>query len=183
MRIVSRIPRSLVPFVVIVLGWYGIQGFFNLIAWLIPSTQSREFGLWLFLAGPTLLVIGAFMLGLLLLVNSAGKRAAASVSNTDAFATQLGKALGDCLTRYQSKHSAPSQHTTLAVDLADFERALTHTLPEAAYAQRSWWTDELAHSQQWLTQGWQVLDTQLTATPPYVVFGLLPVRTELTPTT
>ncbi|MGI4760510.1 MAG: DUF7662 domain-containing protein [Janthinobacterium lividum] len=172
MPVIAKIPRSLVPFVVIVLGWYGIKEFFKLIGWLIPSTQSRDFGLWLFLAGPTLLAIGAVILGLLLLVNAAGKRAAAS--STDAFATQLGKALGDCLTRYQSKHNAPTQHTTLGVNLADFERALTRKLPEAAYQQRSWWTDESAHSQQWLAQGWQVLDTQLTEANPHVVFGLVP---------
>lgn len=117
--------RPWLPFVVIILGWYGLQGFFKLIGWLIPSTQSRDFSLWLILAGPTLLATGAVVLGLLLLVNAAGKHAAASTGNHEAFATQLGKALGDCLTRYQSKHNAPPQRTALAVNLADFERALT----------------------------------------------------------
>lgn|GEM_PF-4250376 len=174
MPVASTKSRLVLLFVVIVLGRYGFLGFLQLLGWLIPSTQSRDFSIWLILAGPTLLAIGAVILGLLLLVNAAGQRAAASTSSRDAFATQLGKALGDCLTRYQSKHSAPTQRTTLVVSLADFERALTGKLPQAAYQQRSWWTDKSAHSQQWLAQGWQVLDTQLTAPHPHVVFGREP---------
>ena len=177
MPVAPKKSRLSVLFVVIILGWYGFLGFFQLLGWLIPSTKSRDFSIWLILAGPTLLAIGAVSLGLLLLVNAAGQRAAASTSSRDAFATQLGKALGDCLTRYQRKHSAPTQRTALAVNLADFERALTGKLPEAAYQQRSWWTDESAHSQQWLAQGWQVLDTQLTAASPHVVFGPVPAGT------
>jgi hypothetical protein len=74
MRLVSEIIRSLLTFAVFPLGLAGILGFFQLLQWLVPSTNSREFGLWLFYAGPTLLALGVGLLVLLVLVYKVVKR-------------------------------------------------------------------------------------------------------------
>ena len=74
MRLHSEIIRSLLTFAVFPLGLAGILGFFQLVRWLVPSTNSREFGLWLALAGPTLLAIGVGILGLLVLAYNLVKR-------------------------------------------------------------------------------------------------------------
>jgi len=160
-----------------VLGWYGVQGFFKVLGWLVPSTNSRGFGLWLVYAGPTLLAIGGGFLGLFLFAYKASQRPAVPVADPAAFDRNVGKALSECLTRYWHKHNAITPQATLAVNLADFERVLAYPLPQAAYQQPAWWTEESAHSQQWLAQGWQVLATQLTAPSPHVVFGPVPAST------
>lgn len=77
MRLVSEIIRSFLTFAVFPLGLAGILGFFQLLQWLFPSTNSREFGLWLAFAGPTLLAMGIGILGLFLLVYRVAKRSRA----------------------------------------------------------------------------------------------------------
>lgn len=77
MSIVSEIIRSLLSFMAIVLGLAGIWGLLQLLHWLVPSTNSREFGLWLALAGPTLLAMGVGILGLLVLAYKVVKRSRA----------------------------------------------------------------------------------------------------------
>lgn len=143
----------------------------GLAEWPFSIGISREFALFLFYAGPTLLVIGTVSVGLLVLLHKAGKRAAVSTEGADASTNAIGAAIANSLTRYQAKHHPTSQHSNLTLNLADFESALLHKLPEAAHKQPSWWTDVSAHSQQWLAQGWQVLDTKLTDTNPHIVFS------------
>ncbi len=77
MRLLSEVIRSLLSFGVIILGLAGLWGFLALLHWLFPTTNSREFGLWLFLAGPTLLAIGGGIFGLLLVVYLVAKRSRA----------------------------------------------------------------------------------------------------------
>lgn len=146
--------------------------------WPFDIGISREFALFLFYAGPTLLVIGIVSISLLVLLHKAGKRAAASMEDTDASTNAIGAAIANSLTRYQAKRPPTSHHSNLTLNLADFESALLHKLPEAAHKQPSWWTDVSAHSQQWLAQGWQVLDTKLTNTNPHVVFSHTQLPTE-----
>jgi hypothetical protein len=113
----------------VILGVYAVQGFFKLIGWLIPSTKSREFALFLFYAAPTLLVIGIVSIGFVVLLNAAGKQAAVPVGGTDAAAKAIGEAIANALTRYQGKRPPATQHNALIISIADFERALRHKLP------------------------------------------------------
>ena len=77
MRLFSEIIRSLLTFAVFPLGLAGIWGFLQLLQWLFPSSNSREFGLWLALAGPTLLAMGGGILVLLVLAYKVVKRSRA----------------------------------------------------------------------------------------------------------
>jgi hypothetical protein len=146
-------------------------GFFKLIQWLILSTNSREFALWLAYEGPTLFFIGIVVVSFAMLFHASVKQATVPLEGTKAPAKHIGAAIANSLTRYQAKHAPTPEHSNLTLSLADFESALRQNLPKEAYTQSSWWTDVSAHSQQWLTQGWQVLVTKLTDTSPHVVFG------------
>jgi hypothetical protein len=116
-------------------------------------------------------VIGIALICFIILVYEAGKRAAKSVDGIHASTKAIGTAIANSLTRYQAKHPLTPQHNTLTLNLSDFESALLHKLPKEARSQSSWWTDVSAHSQQWLAQGWQVLDVQLTDPNPRVTFS------------
>jgi hypothetical protein len=106
-----------------------------------------------------------------MLFHASVKQAAVPLEGTKAPAKHIGAAIANSLTRYQVKHSPTTEHINLTLSLANFERALLQKLPEEAYTQSSWWTDVSDHSQQWLAQGWQVLDTKFTDTNPHVVFS------------
>jgi hypothetical protein len=145
-----------------------------------PFHISRQFVFLLINEGPTLLVIGIASISFIILLYEAGKRAAASVDGINASTKDIGTAIANSLTRYQAKHPLTPQHNTLTLNLSDFESALLHKLPKEARKQSCWWTDVSAHSQQWLAQGWQVLDTKLTDSNPHVVFSFnLPPIEEL----
>lgn len=146
--------------------------------WPFALHISREFAFFLIYAGPTLLIIGIALLSFFILIYEAGKRAAASTEGINTSTKAIGTAIAGSLTRYQNKHPLTLQHNTLTLGLIDFERALLHKLPEEARSQSSWWTDVSAHSQQWLAQGWQVLDVQLTDPNPRVIFSFNPSPTE-----
>jgi hypothetical protein len=167
----TKLPRFLQPFALIILSVYAVWGFFKLIQWLIPSTNSREFALWLAYGGPTLFFIGIVVVSFAMLFHASVKQATVPLEGTKAPAKYIGAAIANSLTRYQAKHAPTPEHSNLTLSLADFESALRQNLPKEAYTQSSWWTDVSAHSQQWLTQGCQVLDTKLTDTSPHVVFG------------
>jgi hypothetical protein len=173
-----KIPRSLPRLLLWSLILYAYCCHEGWAEWPFDVSISREFALFLFYAGPTLLVIGIVLVGLFVLFHVAVKQAPVPARDANALAKAIGTAIANSLTRYQAKHPSTPQRNTLTLTLADFESALLHKLPEEAYQQPSWWTDVSAHSQQWLKQGWQVIDTKLTDTSPHIVFSFNLLLTE-----
>jgi hypothetical protein len=79
--------------------------------------------------------------------------------------------LGQFLTRYHAKHTPTAPHSTLTVNLLNFERALGFYLPKAAHLHSTWWTVASEHTQQWQRDGWQVTAVELLAQEPSVTFS------------
>jgi hypothetical protein len=80
MRLFHEVIHSFLSFAVIPLCLAGSWGLLQLLHWLVPSTNSREFALWLGLTAPGLLTVGAIILGpfiLAFLVYKVGKRSSA----------------------------------------------------------------------------------------------------------